>query len=117
MIRVAVDLDGTADADPEMFRKLMTALRKRGDKVVILTGCHHFPVTEADKAEKKADLERLGLGDCYDKLHVYPNPPGNAKAAYCEKHNVALLIDNSLSNAQLAPAGTTVLVPWRTITP
>ena len=115
-MKVAFDLDGTLDSN-EGIRDLMKKLHKAGHKTVVLTGSHVFPVTDIEKAEKRAKLSGLGLGGDYDKLKVYPNPPGNAKAAYCAKHNVSLMIDNSLSNAQLAPAGTTVLVPWRTITP
>jgi hypothetical protein len=114
-MKVAIDLDGTIDSDPVMFRKLMVALRERGDKVIVLTGCHNCPVTEADKTAKKVKLAGLGLAGCYNKLKVVPNPPAKAKAEYCAKHDVALLIDNSMMNAQLAPAGTTVLVPWKTL--
>jgi hypothetical protein len=115
-MKVAIDLDGTANSDPVMYGKLMRALRERGDKVIILTGCDSVPVTKADEDEKVACLRRLGLGDCYDKLKVVSNPPAKAKARWCAKHDVALMIDNSLMNAQLAPTGTTVLVPWKTIT-
>lgn len=115
-MKVAFDLDGTADSDPVVFGNLMQALRKRGDKVIVLTGCDSTPVTQADVDEKADCLRRLGLGNCYDKLKVVSNPPAKAKAKWCAKHNVALLIDNSLMNAQLAPTGTTVLVPWKTIT-
>jgi hypothetical protein len=116
-VKVAVDIDGTADADPAMYRGLMGGLRKAGHKVIVLTGCHHDPITDECKAAKKADLQRLGLADCYDKLKVYPNPPGKAKAAYCAKHDVSLMIDNNVGTAQLARDICTVLVPWSTLQP
>ena len=112
MTKVAFDLDGTLDSS-EAIRDLARSLKKRGDKIIVLTGCHNFPVTDEDVAAKKAKLANLGVP--YDKLKVFPNPPGRAKAKWCAKHNVALMVDNSMTNAQLAPAGTTVLVPWRTL--
>lgn len=114
-MKVGVDLDGTANADPALFHDLLKALRKAGHKVIFLTGCNSCPVTDVDKAMKASELDRLGLGKDYDKLKVFSNPPGKEKAAWCAKHDVALLIDNSMSNAQLAPCGTFVLVPWRTL--
>jgi phosphoserine phosphatase len=115
LMLVAFDLDGTLDTS-EAVRDLMRSLHQRGDKIAVLTGCPSASVTPEDVARKEADLANLGLAGCYDKLKVYPNPPGQKKARWCAKHGVALLIDNSLMNAQLAPTGTTVLVPWKTIT-
>ncbi|MDE2096468.1 MAG: HAD family hydrolase [Patescibacteria group bacterium] len=113
-MKVAFDLDGTLDSY-EPIRKLMEDLKARGDKVIVLTGCNSNPVTKADVKAKKARLRALGLKGAYDKLKVYSNPPGKAKAAYCADHNVAILIDNSLQNAQLARDICTVLVPWATV--
>jgi phosphoserine phosphatase len=115
-VLIAFDLDGTLSADPSLV-KLMKDLKGRGNKVVVLTGSHICPVTKAEKKMKKDELNALGLKGVYDKLKVYPNPPGKAKAEWCKKHDVSILIDNSLSNAQLAPDSTTVLVPWKSITP
>lgn len=113
-MKIGFDLDGTLDAS-EGIRKLARKLHSSGHKVIVLTGCHNVPVTKQDKKDKKAQLK--GLDVPYHKLKVFPNPPGPDKAKWCAKHNVPLLIDNSLSNAGLAPDSTTVLVPWKTITP
>lgn len=113
-MRIAFDLDGTLDSDPAL-RELMQKLTKRGDKVYVLTGSHVVPVTDAEVQMKKDKLAGLGLKGCYHKLKVYPNPPGKEKAAYCKKHKIAMLIDNSLMNAQLAMENTCVLVPWKTL--
>ena len=115
-MKVAFDLDGTLDTS-ESTRKLMRKLHEHGHKISILTGCPHTPVTKADKVEKKIKIAGLGLGDSYDKLKVFSNPPSLAKLAWCKKHNVGLLIDNCMATAQLAPDSTTVLVPWKTLTP
>jgi hypothetical protein len=115
-MRVAFDLDGTLDASPELC-KLLRALKKRGDKIVVLTGCHEEPITDADIDEKRAKLDSLGVGDSVDKLKVYPQSRvAQCKAEYCRRKDVALFIDNSLRNASLAPDGTTVLVPWKHLT-
>lgn len=113
-MHVCFDLDGTLDAS-EATRKLMKKLYDHGHKVSVLTGCPHHPVTDEDKAEKKIKLAGLGLGKSYHKLKVVSNPPAIPKAAWCRKHNVDILIDNSMMNAQMAPDSTTVLVPWKTL--
>ena len=115
-MRVALDLDGTISADPERFRKLAAALRAKGHKVTVLTGCHHDPLLPTCKDEKKALLESCGFGHEYDKLKVYPqNSVAQDKADYCRRKGVAIMVDNSQRNAQYAPECTTVLVPWHTI--
>ena len=115
-MRVAVDLDGTLDSS-EAVRTLVKKLHARGHKVSVLTGTHLPEVNKEARKLKKAKLKAIGMKGHYSKLKVYTNPPGKAKAKYCEKKKVSLMIDNSLSNANLAPGSTTVLVPWRTVTP
>ena len=114
-MKVALDLDGTISADPEGFQHLASSLRAKGHKVVVLSGCHHDPITPECKAEKKAYLKELGF-KAYDKLKVYPQTSAaQDKGRYCREHNVALAVDNSLRNVQLMPQTTTVLVPWHSI--
>lgn len=116
-MKIACDLDGTLDSSPAI-RELMKKLHKHGHKVTVLSGSHVLPVTKAEKKMKKEKLAGLGMKGHYDKLKVFPNPPGKAKAAYCEKHNVAVLLDNSAGTAQIMHGSpTTVLVPWKTISP
>jgi len=116
-MKVAFDLDGTLSAS-QAIRDLMVKLHKAGHKTAVLTGSHTFPVDPGEKAHKKAQLENLGLKGAYDKLKVFPNPPSRYKAAWCAKHNVNLLIDNCLGTAQLMQdAPTTVVVPWKTLSP
>jgi hypothetical protein len=115
-VKIAFDLDGTLDSEPAL-RELMKKLTKGGYKCFVLTGSHVSPVDSAEKDAKKAKLAQLGLDGEYHKLKVFPNPPGVAKAAYCKKHDIGLLIDNSLTNAQIAMRDTCVVVPWNTLTP
>jgi uncharacterized HAD superfamily protein len=111
-VKVAIDINGTIDADPVTYQSLMAALRAAGHQVVILTGCSSPKATKKDKQEKAEYLESLGCGDCYDKLKVFGDPPHKSKAKYCKKHHVDILIDNSVKNAQLASKFCTVLLPW-----
>ena len=111
-MKVALDIDGTIDSAPADFETLMSALRAAGSQVVVLTGCSSTKPTKRDKAEKAEYLESLGCGHCYDKLVVFGDPPHKAKAKWCKRHKVDILIDNSVKNAQLASAYCTVLLPW-----
>ena len=114
-MRVCFDIDGTLSASPALC-KLMCDLKAHGHKVVVLTGHHSAEITKADKKSKKADLAALGLKGCYDKLHVYPEASvSQCKAAYCKKHDVPLMIDNSMKTASLTDPSTTVVVPWHSI--
>lgn len=112
MAKIALDINGTIDSDPAVYESLMSALMAAGHQVVILTGCSSPKVTKQDIAEKKHLLESIGCGKCYDQLVVFPDPPHKAKAKWCQKHNVDMLIDNSVKNAQLASEYCTVLLPW-----
>jgi len=111
-MKVALDINGTIDADPVDYESLMSALRAAGHQVVILTGCSSPKPTKADIKEKADYLQSIGCGHCYDKLKVFGDPPHEAKAKYCKKHHVDILIDNSVKNAQLASEHCTVLLPW-----
>jgi putative intracellular protease/amidase len=113
-VKVAFDIDGTIDSAPADFQSLMEALRAAGNHVVVLTWCSAKKPTKKDRAEKAEYLEHLGCGHCYDKLVVFGDPPHKAKAKWCKKHKVDILVDNSVKNAQLASDYCTVLLPWNT---
>lgn len=113
-MKVAVDVDNTADAAPDVFQSLLSALKAAGHTVVILTGCSSDTATQRDWDEKAAYLSSLGLGACWDELVVFSSPPHKGKAKWCAKHHVDLLIDNSTKTADLATSGCVVLVPWAT---
>ncbi len=99
-----------------VFQSLMAALIAAGHQVIILTGCSSPTPTAADKAKKAEYLNSLGMGKDYTKLVVFGDPPHKAKAKWCKKHNVDLLIDNSVQNAKLASKYCLVLVPWSSAT-
>lgn len=109
---MAFDINGTLDSDPPVFLSLMEALRAAGHQVVILTGCSEKHVHPKDVQEKKEYLRSLGMGSAYDKIVVFGDPPHKAKARYCKKHGVDILVDNSVANSQLADKYCTVLLPW-----
>lgn len=115
-MKVAFDIDGCIDSDPSTFGSLMSALKAAGHQVLVLTGCSSKHVTPQDVQEKAQYLNSLGLGHCWDKLVVFGDPPHKAKAKYCGKKGVNLLVDNSVQNAQLASKYCTVLLPWNTKT-
>lgn len=112
---VGVDLDGTIDADPATMQSLMTALRAAGHVVIVMTGCSTDQPTQQDVADKIGYLNSLGLGHCWDEIVVFPAPPHKAKAKFCRKRNVSLLIDNNAKNAKFASEFCTVLVPWNSL--
>lgn len=114
-MKVAFDIDGTVDADPSVFQSLMMALKSSGNQVIILTGCSSPTPTAADKKAKAEYLESLGLGDAYNQLVVFGDPPHKSKAKWCKKNKVDLLVDNSVQNAKLASKYCLVLVPWNTL--
>ncbi len=114
-MRVAWDIDGTLDEDPATMASLMNALRAAGHDNVILTGASDKQPTRADWDAKAAYLKSLGMGSAWQHMVVFGDPPHKAKAKWCKKHNVDLLIDNSAENAELSAKHCTVLVPWNSM--
>lgn len=115
---LAVDIDGTADADPTVFQWLLQAVRGAGGQVAILTGlASPGPVTPADVQAKQDYLAQLGV-TAYDQLVVFPNDGtvgiAQLKADWCAQHDAAVLIDNSKSNCRAAADTCLVLTPWAT---
>ena len=113
---VGLDVDGTVDSDPALYLALMQALRCAGHRVVILTGCSREKVEQQDIADKETYLTSLGVGEAYDELVVFADPPSEAKAEWLEAHHADLLVDNDKGNAKAAAGACPVLVPWQTRT-
>lgn len=111
---LAIDVDGTADADPGMFCALMCAVKAAGGRVVVLTGASDSTIQPGEMQAKAEYLSKLGLGHAWDELVVFPSPPHAAKAQWCKDNGVDVLIDNSIKTAKKATSFCTVLVPWAT---
>lgn len=110
---VAVDIDGTIDADPAVMLSLMQALRAAGHMVVVVTGSSETTVTPNEVAKKKQYLQSLGVGKAYDQLVVFPDSDiANAKVKWLTDNKADVLIDNKKSTAREAPCF--ALVPWQT---
>lgn len=115
-MRLALDVDGTIDADPGAFQILCAALRDAGCQVAVLTGINSDgAISQADVATKQAYLAELGFS-AYDQLAVFPNNDQlpQAKAQWCRDHGADVLIDNNRANATAAQDVCLVLVPWAT---
>lgn len=106
------DIDGTIDADVPDFMSIMQALRAAGHHVAILTGCGCDVVTPQDIDDKKGYLARLGVGDAYDSIAVFPDPVVEAKVKWMEDNGADVLFDNKKETAAAAPC--LALVPWKT---
>ena len=116
-MKVAVDLDNTIDSTPKEMQSLMTALMAAGHSVVVLTGTAEDVVTQEVWDNKHQYLNTLGCGTCWNQLTIIASPDGSgsdAKAKWCDKNGVDILIDNSNENARAATAAGVplVLVPW-----
>ena len=118
-MRVAVDIDGTVDANPREFQSLMSSLMAAGHIVSVVTGTSDGPPTQADYDNKAAYLTNLGMAECWHDLTVISHPGGNndlaaTKAQWCVDNGVDCLIDNTIANVKAASqAGISlVLVPW-----
>lgn len=108
----AFDIDGTIDADPAVFLSLMQALRAAGHSVAVLTGCSEETVTPEAVTKKQEYLQSLGVGQAYDQLVVFAEPPTEEKAKWLKDNHADVLFDNSKNNAKASPCLT--LVPWQT---
>lgn len=116
-MHLGCDIDGAADLDPAIMGSLLMALRAAGHRVSILTGCSNEQPTQQDAGEKADYLRSIGLGNAWDKLVVFGDPPHKAKARWIRDNHVDLFIDNSIENAQRAARYCTVLVPWNSADP
>jgi len=104
---ICLDLDGTIGAAPEFYKALMEGLQAAGCEVHILTGSPGVASQEELDA-KKAQLDALGVGDCYDKLVVVSGPEkdvATGKVAYMGHVGATALVDNEKRNVKAARKG------------
>ena len=116
-MRIAVDIDGTIDANPDEMRSIMGSLMAAGHHVIVLTGTSDRVATQVDWDDKFDYLRSLGCGAVWDQLVVVPHGKGevaDVKAQWCKDNGVDVMIDNDKGNAKAAiDAGVPlVLVPW-----
>ena len=94
-MKVAVDFDGTINADPEFYRSECRGLMDRGHEVHVLSG---NPLAEHD-------LAQLGFVRGRDFTHCAVVPEkhiATAKVAYMQAAHVTHLVDNRGKNCQAA---------------
>lgn len=102
MFVVAVDLDGTIDAAPQVYAKLMQEWRGDGNTVTILTG---------NPTATPGYLSQLGVtSESYDQIVQLPaHTLPEEKAAWCKANDVNVVIDNKAANCMACvAAGVTV---------
>jgi hypothetical protein len=94
---VAIDLDKTWSAAPDLFNFLGKAIRAAGGKVTILSG----------NPDAKSDIKKLGIkGKAYDEAVTVTGASdgpdqddfGAAKEAWLAENDGDFLIDNSAEN-------------------
>ena len=111
------DIDGTIDADPHHFCRIMCALKAQGGNTIhVVSGSGNNPDSGNTWQEKANYLSSLGVTECWDTLTVVSGDVPTAKAKFCSDNGVSVAFDNSKANAKaILAAGTPlVLVPWAT---
>jgi hypothetical protein len=101
---ICFDLDDTISAAPDFYRALMEGLKAQGCEVHVLTGSPG-PASQEELDVKKAQLESLGCGDCYDKLIVVGGPEDHVaeeKVNYMTHVGASALIDDRKKNCKAA---------------
>jgi hypothetical protein len=116
-MRIAVDLDGTIDANPEEMRSIMGSLMASGHYVVVLTGVGSDAPTQEEWQEKRNYLRSLGCGSVWNELVIVSHNDkdlSDKKAQWCTENKISVMIENNKDNAKAAvDAGVPlVLVPW-----
>ena len=95
---LGIDIDGVLTDAPEIFKELMIALKKNGDKVYIISGVGVDNDEKKSRKFKLGQLKQLGIDEkCYDSLHVAVMPIPQSKRELCKKLGVEFMIDNDLS--------------------
>jgi hypothetical protein len=119
-MRVAVDIDGTLDANPREMQSIMSALVAAGHIVSIVTGTSDGSVTQNDWDNKAAYVASLGCAECWSDLTVVAHGVGNGndlatqKAQWLVDNGVDVYFDNTVANIKAAnKAGIKLCVlPW-----
>jgi len=99
------DLDDTISSTPEVLGPIMRGLRSQGHEVHVLSSVHTAQATQSDMVAKKLLLDRLGLGDAYDKLAVVDGPGKQIavnKVRYMQDVGAKCLVDNNKANIAAA---------------
>ena len=98
---VAIDVDGTITAGPEVYEPLMRALMKDGHKVYVLTGAITMKSPGAHVELRMQQLATFGIhkGTHYTDLHVFVDSDSwniaRMKCDFLRDNDVALFIDDS----------------------
>lgn len=116
-MKIAVDIDGTIDSNPDEMRSIMGSLMQAGHTVVVVTGTSDPVATQARWEDKVAYLRSMGCGAVWDQLVVLAHDKGelaDVKAQWCSDNGVDVMIDNDKGNAKSASkiGIPLVLVPW-----
>lgn len=101
MQHLALDLDGTISAAPELFAAMGAAMVKDGHTVTVLTGALlDFPDSARTTEGRLAQLKALGLergihfSDVFVCVAASGGEVARAKRAWCLTYGVDLLIDD-----------------------
>lgn len=97
-MNIGIDFDDTITVNPVFFRKFTTDLSKHGNSIYIISSCDRKsePLFNQMLADKKRKLK--GWGVTYRGLKLVKEPIPRGKAAFCERHNISVMIDNDLKN-------------------
>ena len=101
---ICIDLDQTIGAAPDFYRTLMQGFKAQGCEVHVLTGTPG-PASQEELDAKKAQLDALGCGGCYDKLVIVSGPEKNVadeKVSYMTHVGATALVDNLKKNVKAA---------------
>lgn len=92
---VAVDYDDTWSSSPKLFKALGKRIRRKGGKVVVVTG----------NADAHAELKDLGAQGAFDDVVVIAHGPNDSaesiatnKRKWLKDNKADLLIDNNVAN-------------------
>lgn len=106
-LRIGLDVHGVIDKYPEVFAALSRALVKDGHDVHVVTGPSRTPDFEAQLRVWGIDFTHFcsiidyraeqGIAVTYDERGPWVRPEewDTAKAEYCEKEKIDLMIDDS----------------------
>ena len=101
------DLNDTISGTPDLMKALMKGLKEDGCTVIVLSGTHHSPATQADLREKADLLTQLGCekGVHYDQLVAVCGPEDQVakhKVEYMQHVGAAGLVDDRKENIKAA---------------
>jgi len=98
---IAVDIDGTATAAPEVFQVLLKSLMDAGHEVYMLTGALTSDSPGGTISSRIEQLITCGLhrGIHFVDVHIFIDKDvriiARMKADFCQRHGAILFIDDS----------------------